>query len=155
MEIIMSEEKISEALNIEYEPSVKEITIIDKKELQKIKREKRENLLHSDFETARQNIKDMIHTGMEAIDGIMKVAIAGDSPRAYEVASLLLKTISDINKDLIDIHKKTNDAEKEKITNINTTNNSIYVGSTTDLQNILNKSRSQNKDLDDENTQDD
>jgi hypothetical protein len=151
----MSEEKISEALNIEYEPSVKEITIIDKKELQKIKREKRENLLHSDFETARQNIKDMIHTGMEAIDGIMKVAIAGDSPRAYEVASLLLKTISDINKDLIDIHKKTNDAEKEKITNINTTNNSIYVGSTTDLQNILNKSRSQNKDLDDENTQDD
>jgi predicted GIY-YIG superfamily endonuclease len=151
----MSEEKISEALNIEYEPFVKEITIIDKKELQKIKREKRENLLHSDFETARQNIKDMIHTGMEAIDGIMKVAIAGDSPRAYEVASLLLKTISDINKDLIDIHKKTNDAEKEKITNINTTNNSIYVGSTTDLQNILNKSRSQNKDLDDENTQDD
>ena len=151
----MSEEKISEALNIEYEPSVKEITIIDKKELQKIKREKRENLLHSDFETARQNIKDMIHTGMEAVDGIMKVAIAGDSPRAYEVASLLLKTISDINKDLIDIHKKTNDAEKEKITNINTTNNSIYVGSTTDLQNILNKSRSQNKDLDDENTQDD
>lgn len=151
----MSEEKISEALNIEYEPSVKKITIIDKKELQKIKREKRENLLHGDFETARQNIKDMIHTGMEAVDGIMKVAIAGDSPRAYEVASLLLKTISDINKDLIDIHKKTNDAEKEKITNINTTNNSIYVGSTTDLQNILNKSRSQNKDLDDENTQDD
>ena len=151
----MSEEKISEALNIEYEPSVKKITIIDKKELQKIKREKRENLLHGDFETARQNIKDMIHTGMEAVDGIMKVAIAGDSPRAYEVASLLLKTISDINKDLIDIHKKTNDAEKEKITNINTTNTSIYVGSTTDLQNILNKSRSQNKDLDDENTQDD
>ena len=73
----MSEEKISEALNIEYEPSVKKITIIDKKELQKIKREKRENLLHGDFETARQNIKDMIHTGMEAVDGIMKVAIAG------------------------------------------------------------------------------
>jgi len=142
----MSEEKISEALNIEYEPSVKEISV-DKKEIQRIKREKRENLLNTDFESARQNISDMIHTGMEAMDGIMKVAIAGDSPRAYEVASLLLKTISDMNKDLIDLHKKANDAEREKVTNINTTNNSIYVGSTTDLQNLLNKSRSKNKEL--------
>lgn len=145
----MSEEKISEALNVEYEPSVKEITL-DKKDIQRIKREKRENSLHTDFESARQNINDMIHTGMEAVDGIMKVAIAGDSPRAYEVASLLLKTISDMNKDLIDIHKKANDADREKITNINTTNNSIYVGSTTDLQNILNKSRSITRDVIDE-----
>lgn len=142
----MSEEKISEALNIEYEPSIKEISV-DKKELQRIKREKRENLLNTDFEIARHNITEMIQTGMEAVDGIMKVAIAGDQPRAYEVASLLIKTISDMNKDLIDLHKKANDAEKEKITNINTTNNSIYVGSTTDLQNLLNKSRSKNKEL--------
>lgn len=140
----MSDEKISEALNINYEPSIKEITV-DKKELQRIKREKRENLLNSDFESARNNINEMIHSGMEAMDGIMKVAAAGDSPRAYEVVSMMLKTLSEMNKDLIDLHKKANDAEKEKVTNISTTNNSIYVGSTTDLQNILNKSRSRNK----------
>ena len=58
---------------------------------------------------------------------------------------MMLKTLSEMNKDLIDLHKKANDAEKEKVTNISTTNNSIYVGSTTDLQNILNKSRSRNK----------
>ena len=141
---MMSDEKISEALNINYEPSIKEITV-DKKELQRIKREKRENLLNSDFESARNNINEMIHSGMEAMDGIMKVAAAGDSPRAYEVVSMMLKTLSEMNKDLIDLHKKANDAEKEKVTNISTTNNSIYVGSTTDLQNILNKSRSRNK----------
>ena len=39
----MSDEKISEALNINYEPSIKEITV-DKKELQRIKREKRERV---------------------------------------------------------------------------------------------------------------
>jgi hypothetical protein len=144
MEDMMSDEKISEALNINYEPSIKEITV-DKKELQRIKREKRENLLNSDFESARNNINEMIHSGMEAMDGIMKVAAAGDSPRAYEVVSMMLKTLSEMNKDLIDLHKKANDAEKEKVTNISTTNNSIYVGSTTDLQNILNKSRSRNK----------
>jgi hypothetical protein len=144
MEDMMSDEKISEALNINYEPSIKEITV-DKKELQRIKREKRENLLNSDFESARNNINEMIHSGMEAMDGIMKVAAAGDSPRAYEVVSMMLKTLSEMNKDLIDLHKKANDAEKEKVKNISTTNNSIYVGSTTDLQNILNKSRSRNK----------
>jgi len=77
----------------------------------------------------------------------MRVAEAGDSPRAYEVASLLLKTVTEMNKDLIDIHKKAKDAEKENVTIKNTTNNSIYVGSTTDLQNLINKSRSQYKDL--------
>lgn len=142
----MSDEKISEALNIDFDPSVKEITV-DKRELQRVRKERRENLLNSDFDTARRNINNMIETGMEALDGIAKVASAGDSPRAYEVVSLVLKTLSDMNKDLIELHKKANDAEKEKVTNINTTNNSIYVGSTTDLQNILNKSRSRNKEL--------
>lgn len=82
---------------------------------------------------------------MDAVDGIMRVATAGDSPRAYEVAATLLKTISDMNKDLLEIHKQANDAEKDKVSVRNTTNNSIYVGSTTDLQNLLNKSRSQFK----------
>jgi len=142
----MSEEKISEALNIDYDPSIKEITV-DKKELQRIKRERKQNLLNSDFDSARQNISEMINVGMEAVDGIMKVATAGDSPRAYEVASILLKTISEMNKDLIEIHKKANDADIDKVKSINTTNNAIYVGSTTDLQNLLNKTRSKNKEI--------
>jgi ribosomal protein L7Ae-like RNA K-turn-binding protein len=133
-------EKISKALDIEFEPSEivqgsKEV----KNEIKKIKAEK----LDIDFSLARGNIKDLISNGMEALDGIMKVATASDSPRAYEVAALLLKTISDINKDLIVIHEKTENIQKEKITNI--TNNSIYVGSTTDLQNLINRERAQNK----------
>jgi hypothetical protein len=135
-------EKISKALDIEFEPSEivqgsKEV----KNEIKKIKAEK----LDIDFSLARGNIKDLISNGMEALDGIMKVATASDSPRAYEVAALLLKTISDINKDLIVIHEKTENIQKEKITNI--TNNSIYVGSTTDLQNLINRERAQNKDM--------
>ena len=102
---------------------------------------------YPDFEKARDSITEMISTGMDAVQGIMRVAEAGDSPRAYEVASLLLKTVTEMNKDLIDIHKKAKDAEKENVTIKNTTNNSIYVGSTTDLQNLINKSRSQYKDL--------
>lgn len=142
----MSEEKISKALEIKYESSdAPKEAVVDKKQLAQMKKERREQLLNTDFDTARDGIKDLINTGMDAVDGIMRVATAGDSPRAYEVAATLLKTISDMNKDLLEIHKQANDAEKDKVSVRNTTNNSIYVGSTTDLQNLLNKSRSQFK----------
>jgi hypothetical protein len=135
-------DKISKALDINYEAAIvpepsKEI----KKEAPKIKAEK----LDVDFSLARTNMKSLINDGMNALDGIMKVAEASDSPRAYEVAALLLKTISDINKDLIVMHEKNANIEREKITNI--TNNSIYVGSTTDLQNLINRDRAQKKDV--------
>jgi hypothetical protein len=75
----------------------------------------------------------------------MRVAEAGDSPRAYEVASILMKTVSEINTDLMGIHKTTADALGTNKVVKNTTNNSIFVGSTRDLQNLINQSRSQLK----------
>ena len=140
-------QKISKALDVEYDPSKPKELPVCKKDLEKIKKEQREAMLSGDFEKARDSITEMITTGMDAVQGIMRVAEAGDSPRAYEVASLLLKTVTEMNKDLLEIHKKAKDAEKENVTIKNTTNNSIYVGSTTDLQNLINKSRSQYKDL--------
>ena len=134
-------EKISKALDVFYDTSTihnpsKEL----RGEVKKIKAEK----LDVDFSMARSNMKELLNNGMNALDGIMKVAEASDSPRAYEVAALLIKTLSDVNKDLIGMHEKNANIQKEKITNI--TNNSIYVGSTTDLQNLINKDRAQDKD---------
>jgi len=79
----------------------------------------------------------------------LKVATEGDSPRAYEVAAQMIKTVSEANKDLIDLHKKMKEIKREDITlnQNNTTNNSIYVGSTTDLQDLINQSRSAKKSL--------
>lgn len=135
--------KLSKALEVDFVPSAQIETV--EKQVKEIKRTK-EEVLNNDFNSARVNIKDLIDTGMNAVDGIMKVAIASDSPRAYEVASLLIKTVAELNKDLIVVHEKTENIQKEKVTNI--TNNSIYVGSTTDLQNLINKSRSQRKEID-------
>ena len=92
-----------------------------------------------------KNMKELIEKGFESLDGIMKVAEAGDSPRAYEVASILIKTISEVNTDLINMHKTTADALGANKVVKNTTNNSIFVGSTRDLQNLINQSRSQLK----------
>ena len=110
-----------------------------------IKREKKD-LVRQDFLEARKNMKELISTGFNAIDGMMKVATASDSPRAYEVVSILLKTITEMNTGLVELHEKANKAEPEITKQIkNTTNNSIFVGSTKDLQNIINQSRSQIK----------
>lgn len=136
-------ENISKALDVRFEPTSE---IQAKREAFKHIKRDREEVLANDFNHARDNIKELIETGKQAVDGIMKVAIESDSPRAYEVASLLIKTISELNKDLMVVHEKSENIQKEKVTNI--TNNSIYVGSTTDLQNLINKARSNKKEPD-------
>lgn len=142
----MSEDKLSDFLDIKpIEESVS--TEIAVPEVKSIKRQKKD-LVNQDFNEARSNMKDLIQTGFNAIDGMMKVAEASDSPRAYEVVSILLKTMTEMNTGLVELHEKANKAEPQSSKNIkNTTNNSIFVGSTKDLQNIINQSRSQLKTL--------
>jgi hypothetical protein len=132
-------ENIAKALDV----TTSQEAPLDKAPSKKEIKRTREEVLSHDFNDARINIKELISNGMDALDGIMKVASASDSPRAYEVAALLLKTVTDMNKDLITVHEKAENIEREKNTVIN--NNSIYVGSTTDLQNLINQSRSQKK----------
>ena len=139
-----AEEKLAEVLDIELSPI--EIKSIEKIEsTAKEVKIKRKDQVRQDFDSARKNMKELIHTGFEALDGIMKVANASDSPRAYEVASILIKTVSELNTSLMDIHKTQADALGANKVVKNTTNNSIFVGSTRDLQNIINQSRSQIK----------
>jgi uncharacterized protein YukE len=138
-----SYDKISDALETTFES--KEIV---KKEIKEISVSD-EDRFKKDFSDVRSNIRELIDTGKEAIDGILKVATEGDAPRAYEVVSQLLKTVSEMNHDLIDLHKKTKEINKEET--VNNTHNSIYVGSTSDLQDIINSSRSRKKIIQNEN----
>jgi len=135
-----SSDIISKNLGIDFTPD-QEQQIVKKTQLSGIS-------LDADFDYVRGNIKNLISNGTDAIDEILKVAKAGDSPRAYEVVSQLLKTVADMNKDLIDLYQKTKMAKKEEIKVNHTTNNSIYVGSTSDLQDLINKDRSRLKALD-------
>ena len=68
----------------------------------------------------------------------MEVAGEGGSPRAYEVAGQLIKSVADTTDKLIDLQKKLKDVEEDsrKTTN-NVTNNAVFVGSTSELQKML------------------
>lgn len=93
-----------------------------------------------DYTTVRENLKEIVKRGTEAIDGIMLVAAETQSPRAYEVVATLIKSVSDANKDLIGLHKQMKEIKKIEVqgdNNTSITNNSIFVGSTLELQKML------------------
>ena len=90
----------------------------------------------ADYAVVRQNLKKLILTSEIAIEGILNVANEGDSPRAYEVVSDLIKTSLDANNRLMELHKSIKDIKKEDAKPAKgdtVTNNSIFVGNTTDL----------------------
>ena len=103
--------------------------------------------LTHDYETARKNLRELVEAGKNALDGVIAVAQEGDSPRAYEVVAQMIKTLSETNRDLLDLHDKVKSIRKTEnnTTNNHTTNNAIYVGSTRELQDIINSARSSTK----------
>lgn len=143
-----SEDRLSNFLDVKSTESVSEekhSPIVKRVDNVPITKEKMEKDLGADYREVRKNLKDLINTGQDAIDGILSVATDSDLPRAYEVAGQMIKTVAEMNKDLIEMHNKMKTIKKEE-TNLNhTTNNSIYVGSTSDLQDLINQSRSAKK----------
>jgi inactivated superfamily I helicase len=72
---------------------------------------------------------------------MIELAKNSEHPRTYEVAGQLIKTVSDVAKDLIDLQRKVKDlkqGEPENIKNI-TNNNVVFAGSTAELMKMLGK----------------
>jgi hypothetical protein len=97
-----------------------------------------------DYETTRSNLHSILNQGQDALFHALEVAKQSEHPRAFEVVGGLMKHLSDINHQLLDLHKKKQalesgkpDDEKATITN----NNAIFVGSTTELSKMLNDIR--------------
>ena len=145
----MSDENpLENALNIEPRETTPEVSDADKAKIQKREPVKvdlskfpdRKKLdQRNDYTEVRENLKDVIENSKIAIDGILKVAAESDSPRAYEVVSQLLKTSTEANKDLLDVHKQMKDLEKDDAQKRVTNNNAFFVGSTKELQDLVNK----------------
>ena len=91
-----------------------------------------------DYDYTRGNLYSLIEKGQEAINGIMEVAGETASPRAYEVAGQLIKSVADTTDKLADLHKKVKDIEEDSPKKQNTvTNNALFVGSTSELSKMI------------------
>ena len=115
-------EKLSEALQIE------PIEILPKTEIVEVK-----DVVEDDAEFARQNLRDLIEKGNDAAEHIIAVAKQSDHPRAFEVVAGMLKNLSDMNKDLLEIQKRKQDLQPKVTQNNINVDKAVFVGSTAEL----------------------
>ena len=98
----------------------------------------KKNDVEKDYKYTRGQLYSLIEKGQEAINGIMELAGESASPRAYEVAGQLIKSVADSTDKLIDLQKKMKDMDEETTkTQNNVTNNALFVGSTSELSKLL------------------
>ena len=117
-------EKLSEILDIE-PINYDNIEVIESSKTQ----------IEDDAEFARQNIRELIEKGNNAMDSLLMVAKQSDHPRAYEVAANMLKSLTDMNKDLMEIQKRKKDLEPKQIETSGGINvdKAVFIGSTKEL----------------------
>jgi hypothetical protein len=97
--------------------------------------------VETDYEYSRDTYYDLIEKGRESLELMIEVARESEHPRAFEVLSGMIKGIADVNDKLMALNKAKKDIEKVDNPQLEnksgTTNNNIFVGSTTELQRFL------------------
>ena len=105
-----------------------------------------------DYEFARAHIKKLILASDDAIDRLHELATDAEHPRAFEVLTAMIKNTADMNSSLLDLVKNRKKIVQEPVggpsstSPSSVTNNSIFVGTTTELQRFL-KSREEVVDI--------
>ena len=127
------DDKLNEVLGIAEEPN--ELEVIQKETKDLVVPEDKDPDI--DFETGRKNLYNLIDKGNEAIDGILNLAKEGEHPRAYEVAGQLIKTVSEVSQNLLDLQEKLKKVKEVPDKGPKNVTNALFVGSTTELQKML------------------
>ncbi len=103
--------------------------------------------VEKDYSYTRGQLYSLIEKGQEAINGIMELAGESASPRAYEVAGQLIKSVADTTDKLVDLQKKVKEMDEDSPKSPSrVTNNALFVGSTSDLSKMLKKGFLNNND---------
>ena len=106
------------------------------KEETPVKKVKTQDQVQDDYEYARGNLYQLVDKGQEAVNGALDLAMSSDHPRAYEVAGQLIKHVGDVADKLMALQKDKKAVKEESAKKV-VTNNSLFVGSTADLQKML------------------
>lgn len=103
--------------------------------------------LMDDYQKSRNSLRNLLDKGEHVIENMLQIAVQTESARSFEVAGNLIKTMSEVAKDLVNLHEITNKAKGKSVENepkvgnqqINNTqtNNIVFQGTTTDLFDIL------------------
>jgi len=124
--------KLSELFDVD--PIATNVEIVSSTEVVPVKFE---DVVETDTEYARRNIRDLIDKGSVAVDNLLQVSKESEHPRAYEVVAGLMKTMADLNKDLLELQKRKKDLQPQLDNASNrgniTVEKAVFVGSTAEL----------------------
>ena len=124
---------IDKALNIE-----NDIIETDKRSSEIEVISEKPNEIQKDYEYTRANLYSLIEKGQETLNGIMELAGESASPRAYEVAGQIIKSVADTTDKLMELQKKVKEVDEDKVKGPSqVTNNALFVGSTSELSKML------------------
>lgn len=104
------------------------------------------NTVTDDAVAARTNVRLMIAQGTQAITELLALARELKTPRAYEVAANMLKTMAELNQDLLSVHQQElSIVEPDALTGNVHIENAVFVGSTMELQEAIKLKRDEKK----------
>jgi hypothetical protein len=146
------EESVNEILGLEGKNKIEETPLEPPKEFKAPVQRKNGEVaikidkdINTDYDYSRENYYNLIEKGQEAIQGILDIAKEGQHPRAYEVVGQLIGQVATSVDKLQDLQKKLKDLkELPGKTNANI-KNALFVGSTAELQKMLNKQSMETK----------
>jgi hypothetical protein len=106
------------------------------------------NKIESDYDRTRNNLHSLLQLGQDALFHALEIAKSTEHPRAFEVVGNLMKQLSDVNSQLLDLHDKKRrldvPTKAEEVSNKQITNNAIFVGSTSELNKFLENMNKEN-----------
>ena len=127
-----TDKKLSELFDVD--PIATNVEIVSSTVVMPVKPE---DVVETDTEYARRNIRDLIDKGSVAVDNLLQVSKESEHPRAYEVVAGLMKTMADLNKDLLELQKRKKDLQPQLDSASNrgniTVEKAVFVGSTAEL----------------------
>ena len=91
----------------------------------------------ADYQYARENLYNVIERGSDALNTLVEIANQSESPRAFEIVSTLIKTLSDANKDLLEVQTKVKKLKEETATGPKNVTNALFIGNTSELQKLI------------------
>ena len=99
--------------------------------------------VEEDVEQVRGNLSDAISLSQTAVQDMLSIAQQSQHPKAYEVLNAMIKTYADISMGLVDLQaKKAKLVAKKPEGEGQTVNNNLFVGSTAELQQMLENMKS-------------
>ena len=91
----------------------------------------------TDFQYARENLYNLIERGQDGLEELLEIAKQSQHPRAFEVVGQMIDKLANTNKELLNLHKTKKDIQAEKTSGPTNVTNSLFVGSTSELQKLL------------------